>query len=494
MSSTLVRRLPLRLPEDDKHPYRTGAWQPVDAEYDAADLELLAGEVPKDLEGVYLRNTENPVFDAFERYHPFDGDGMLHSVHFHDGKADYRNRFVMTEGLQAELEAEACLFAGILEDPRQTRWSKHEGWGARRRMKDASSTDVTLHAGLALTTFYQCGDAYQQDPVTLEARGRASWGGEFPSDWGISAHPKADPATGELLYFSYSKQAPFLRYGVVDSGRRIVHAADIELPGPRLPHDMAFTENYAIFGDFPLFWEPALLEKGIHKATFFPDLPSRFGILPRRGSSDQLRWFSAAATYVLHFSNAYEDGDEIVVEGYPQSDPAPKRQPGDTPFSMLMRYIDLHALGTRRHRWRFNLRTGETREETVDDTISEFPTIDSRRAGRRHTHTYAMTSKPGWFLFDGILKTNVETGAQQSYRAPEGVYLSESPFAPRTGASGDDDDGYLLTLATDMNTSSGECQVFDARDVSAGPVARLRLPHRIPSGTHACWASATELS
>jgi carotenoid cleavage dioxygenase-like enzyme len=35
---------------------------------------------------VYLRNTENPLHPAIVRYHPFDGDGMIHTVSFRDGQ------------------------------------------------------------------------------------------------------------------------------------------------------------------------------------------------------------------------------------------------------------------------------------------------------------------------------------------------------------------------------------------------------------------------
>jgi len=36
--------------------------------------------------------------------------------------------------------------------------------------------------------------------------------------------------------------------------------------------------------------------------------------------------------------------------------------------------------------------------------------------------------------------------------------------------------------------------VFDAADISVGPIARLRLPERISSGTHACWAPSSALA
>src|ERR1700759_3809269 len=101
-----------RLPEDDDPPYRSGPWGPQKVERVADDLEVI-GELPADLDGVYLRNTENPVHPALERYHPFDGDAMIHMVGFRDGKAFYRNRFVRTDGLLAENEAGGPLWAGI---------------------------------------------------------------------------------------------------------------------------------------------------------------------------------------------------------------------------------------------------------------------------------------------------------------------------------------------------------------------------------------------
>ena len=154
-------------------------------------------------------------------------------------------------------------------------------------MKDASSTDVVVHAGRALTSFYQCGDLYAFDPCTLEQLGRETWNGAFPSDWGISAHQKPDPNTGEMLVFNYAKTAPFMHYGVVDADSELVHWVDVPLPGPRLPHDMAFTEHYAILNDCPLFWDAELLEQGAHVPRFRPDLPTRFAVIPRRGESSR---------------------------------------------------------------------------------------------------------------------------------------------------------------------------------------------------------------
>jgi carotenoid cleavage dioxygenase len=65
-------------------------------------------------------------------------------------------------------------------------------------------------------------------------------------------------------------------------------------------------------------------------------------------------------------------------------------------------------------------------------------------------------------------------------------------MAPRVGATGEDD-GYLVTLTTDMNADASYCVIFDAARVADGPVCKLQLPERISSGTHSTWAPGEQL-
>lgn len=483
MDVELVSRALTTLPVDDEHPYRTGPWRPQTAEWRADDLEV-TGEIPADLDGVYLRNTENPVHPALTLYHPFDGDGMIHVVGFRDGKAFYRNRFVRTEGFLAEQKARQSLWAGIAERPSLS--LREDGWGARTRMKDASSTDIVVHAGHALTSFWQCGDVYRLDPLTLDTLGTSPWA----PDWGVSAHTKVDEATGELLFFSYATEAPYLRYGVVGPDSRLKHLTDVPLPGPRLPHDMAFTENYAVLNDFPLFWDPELIARGKYASRFHPDLPSRFGVLPRLGT--EVRWFEADPTYVLHFTNAYEDGEEIVLDGFHQGCPEPEDPRGEGIHQRMFRFLAVERLQTRLHRWRLNLRTGQVKEERLSERFTEFGMINPGHGGRSYRYAYASTQQPGWFLMDGIVKHDLRTGSEERYAYGDGVFGSETAMAPRVGSAGEDD-GYLVTLTTDMNADRSECLVFDAARLTDGPVARVRLPERISSGTHSTWAPGSAL-
>lgn len=196
---TLVNTVAATVSEND-HPYMNGYWTPNYDEYDANDMEVI-GEIPTDIDGIYVRNTENPVHDAIGKYHPFDGDGMLHMMRISNGKAEYKNRFVRTRAFEAEAEAGEALWIGCMGKPDR---SKRPGWGAHSYLKDSSSTDVLVHAGKILSTFWQCGEGYRLDPQSLDTLGIEGW---TPID-GISAHPKVDLNTGELMFFNYSTHFP----------------------------------------------------------------------------------------------------------------------------------------------------------------------------------------------------------------------------------------------------------------------------------------------
>ena len=507
----ITREAPLKYSlEPSNHPYLSGPWTPVHEEVSVDELEVIEGEVPADIDGIYLRNTENPVHQPLGRHHPFDGDAMIHQVDIHGGKVSYRNRFVRTHCFEAEQIAGQSLWGGLM-DPKGT--SKRPGFGAHGGLKDTGSTDIIVHAGVAYATFYQCGEAWMVDPVTLENLGKAPWG---PLD-GVSAHPKVDEETGELMFFNYSVHAPYMHYGVVDRAGKLVHYVPIPLPGPRLPHDMAITKNWSILNDMPLFWDADALKKDIHAARMHDGVPTRFALIPRHGQPEDIRWFEASPTYVLHWTNAYEaknenGEDEVVLEGYFQDKPMPDPLEEFGRYAHMMAYVDEHSFQPRMHRWRFNLSTGETSEERLSDRIVEFGMINPAYSMKKSRYVWHTTSKPGWFLFNGFVKHDTETGEEQVFELPEGVYASESPIVPRKGAQsssssgceaqpkaepvgrqGREDHAYLVTFLIDENSGTSEFAILDARDVTKGPICRLALPHKISSGVHSTWVERAML-
>ncbi len=484
---TITREKPLvHTLEPSDHPYLSGPWTPVHEEVTVDELEVIEGEIPADIDGIYLRNTENPVHQPLGRHHPFDGDAMVHQVNISGGKASYRNRYVRTHCFDAEQNAGGALWGGLM-DPKGI--SKRPGYGAHEGLKDTGSTDIIVHAGTALATLYQCGEAWQIDPLTLANKGKASWG---PLD-GVSAHPKVDESTGELMFFNYSKYAPYMHYGVVDRSGALAHYVPIPLSGPRLPHDMAITRNYSILNDMPLYWDADLLKRDIHAARIHEGVPTRFALIPRHGQPEDIRWFEASPTYVLHWTNAYEDGDEVILEGYYQDKPMPDPIEEAGQYSHMMAYVDEHSFQSRLHRWRFNLKTGETMEERLSDRIVEFGMINPAYLMDKSRYVWSTTTRPGWFLFNGYCRHDTQTGEEQVFELPEGVYASESPMIPRKDASAEDD-GYLITFLIDENKGSSECAILDASDVSKGPICRIALPHKISSGVHATWVEHSQLA
>jgi len=468
------------------HPYLNGAWAPNYEEYDASEMDVI-GQIPADIDGIYVRNTENPVHQPIGLYHPFDGDGMLHMMRIKDGKAEYKNRFIRTKGFEAEAEAGEALWAGFIMPPAK---SKRPGCGIGSHMRDSSSTDVLVRNGKILSTFWQCGDGYVLDAESLDTLGIEDW---TPVE-GLSAHPKLDHKTGELMFFNYGDKVPYMHYGVVGADNELKHYIPIELSGTRLPHDMAISDNYSVLNDFPLFPNPIALSNGFFIPEFQKGMKSRFAVLPRYGSPEDVIWFEAEPTYVLHYTNCWEEGDELVLEGYRQKNPHPDGlEAMPDKYKLIGAGIDLHSLRPHLHRWRFNLKTGETHESRIcQEEHVEFGAINPDYYGREHRYVYSAHGEPGWFLFNGLVKHDLQTGQATKVMFGEGRFGSETPFIPRANATSEDD-GYLVSFVSDMELDRSECVIFDARRIEDGPVCQIILPHRICSGTHATWAQGSEL-
>jgi hypothetical protein len=60
------------------------------------------------------------------------------------------------------------------------------------------------------------------------------------------------------------------------------------------------------------------------------------------------------------------------------------------------------------------------------------------------------------FAFNGLVKHDLETGTEEVLDAPDGVFVSEAPMAPRDNSTAEDD-GYLLTFVSDVPNDRSEC-------------------------------------
>ena len=154
--------------------------------------------------------------------------------------------------------------------------------------------------------------------------------------------------------------------------------------------------------------------------------------------------------------------------------------------------LDISVLEARPHRWRFNLATGRTTEESLSERSMEFGMINGRYGGRRHRYSYNALAADGLFAFGGLVKHDIDSGAEETIAFDDGVYVSETVMAPRDGSQAEDD-GYLVTFSSDIVNDCSHCLVFDAAALADGPVAKITLPERICSGTHSTWAPLNDL-
>ncbi|TMB51915.1 MAG: carotenoid oxygenase family protein [Deltaproteobacteria bacterium] len=440
----------------------------------ARDLPVV-GRIPRELNGTYYRNGPNPAFPPLGRYHWFDGDGMIHAVTLDDGRASYRNRYVLSRGLREEQEAGRALYRGLLE------FQATEIPG----FKNTGNTNIVWHAG-KLLALVEAALPTRMMAGPLDTVGEYDFDGRLAGP--MTAHPKLDPETGEMLFFGYSPFPPYLTYHVAAADGALVRSEVIDVAWPSMMHDFAITKDHVIFILCPLVFSFERLAERGGAFSWEPERGTRLGIMPRRGGNADVRWFDTDPSYVFHPMNAYEDGDAIVLDvaRYGRLDfmsAAAVEEPG---------YRDANA--ARLHRWRIDLARGGVASTPLDDIVTEFPRVDERRLGRRHRFGYMAAREPelndgAQPLWTAVRKYDLERGGVTERRFGAGNGVGEPLFVPRTASAGEDD-GWVLVLVYDAARDTSDFWILDAQDVAGEPVARVTLPHRVPYGFHGNWVAA----
>jgi len=492
----------------------------VAEELTLASLEVV-GRLPQDFPaGVYVRNGPNPRFPpvtaagrfGLSAHHWFEGDAMLHAVEF-DGKggATYRNRYVRTKHLEQELAAGRRLFRPVMDVAPGAMLANAVCNAARTGgdfFKSVANTAVVPHAG-RLLCLYESSPPVQVDPHSLETIGPLRLEGPG-SDARVplrsfTAHPKLDPATGELVFFGYSVERPFCTVGVLDAGGELVASA---APGgfevSSLMHDFALTKHYVLLLDFALTQDPDRVGRG--EPIFEWEggrRPCRIGVLSRADLASEVRWFSVEPCYAFHVVNAYEEpAGHIVVRGM-------ACRTGDVlaltqnfgegwPDVVFKRGSAYH---NRLREWSLDLQSGQVQERELsgDEVWPEFPVVHPSFQGSQHRFAYSVdidverSNQAAGTLVGALLKWDFADGQVRvhAHRLEPGLAGGEGTFVPRPGASREDD-GWLLFFAYDERAGSSELRLLDCSSPEAfegPPCARIPLPCRVPFGFHGCFAA-----
>jgi carotenoid cleavage dioxygenase len=454
------------------NPFLQGNWKPVSEETTADNLKV-AGALPKELDGMFVRNGPNPQFPPIANYHLFEGDGMLHGVRIQGGKASYRNRYVRTEAYQREKKAGKAVYPSFLDKLDFKQLAELGGFPNR------ANTALVWH-DRKLLCLWEGGPPTEVKVPSLETVGLFTYDGKLKH--AFTAHPKVDPQTGEMLFFGYQPMKPFVQYGVADAKGAITHTTPIELPRGVMMHDFAITPKHALFLDFPETFSIERMLKGEPPFKWEPEHGARIGVLPRQGKGDAVRWFDVKPCFVFHILNAFEEGDTVELlasrmKEFPGELGFDPKTKGTTPTQILT------SAAPYMYRWRLDLKTGKTSEEQVDDVVNEFPRINETLTGRKTRYGYAARAGGEWF--DGLLKFDFEKRKTQVFAYAKGTSGGEPVFVPRPGGKGEDD-GWLLTFTHDAIEGKSELLLVNAATMQ--PDCRVAIPARVPHGFHGGWA------
>ncbi len=487
-------------PAGGTDPMIGGAYAPVQSESTVTALRV-TGTIPDWLDGRYVRNGPNPIGQVDPAtFHYFMGDGMVHGVRLRGGRAEwYRNRWVRSRDAAKALGEPAPSSAGV---------------------SVAANTTVIQHAGATLALVEAGGTCYALTDE-LETIGAFDFGGTMAG--GYTAHPKLDPATGELHAISYRFDRPGrVAYSVVDPRGRAVRQVDVPVAGSPLVHDMGLTQRHVVVLDLPIEFDlpramravgmpEAIVKRGAPVASrligrvpvsgrigdlaasrlrngdmpysWSPEHPSRLGVLPRDAPGSTVRWFEIAECFVFHVLGAYDETDAdgrvvaVVVDGVRY----------DRVFD-----DDGHGPGgstTRLTRWRLDLGTGLSSETVVDDRQQEFPRIDERRLGRPYRYGWSTGLVPDGtgLLDDRILRHDLVAGTTESHSLGDGIEVGELVFVP-AAPEAEEDDGVLMGFVHDRTTGADRLELLDAGTMAS--VAQVHLPARVPHGFHGNWLPA----
>jgi carotenoid cleavage dioxygenase-like enzyme len=459
---------------------------PIRMECDARDL-IVEGEIPADLCGTLYRNGPSQRFSPRGDYHLFAGDGMVHSFEIANGKVDYRNRWVRTNKWLLEDREGANVINPLNPfdcDPRYTDFVFTD--------KDGLANTAVLWHGDRLLALEEGHQPYEIDPTTLDSIGTWNYRGKLQT--AMTAHPKVDPKTGELVFFAYMATGPFasdVMVHKVDADGLLTESIHVPTPYSSMVHDFVITENYILLPIMPIVGSLERAMEGGAPFAWDPDKGVHIGILPRHGgTAEDIRWVEMDLCFVFHFMNGF-DRDGVITVDACQFAHAPlfPRADGE-PAGPSQAFLS---------RWTLDLNQENPRvvSERLEESESEFPQCDLRFLGQPYRH--------GWYTApDGELKSDLsendlvyntlghfdhETGKTDRYSCGEAM-VSEALFVPRA-ADAAEGEGYLLSVVTSFETRNSSLYIFDAQNLSQGPLAKAHLDHHMPVGFHGTWRSDT---
>lgn len=457
----------------EQDPRLLGWATPMFESIDVGSLHI-EGTWPAEVSGTLWRNGPSIHDRHGLRYrHWFDGDGMVQEFRISDGAVSHRARLIATPKLSQEDAAGKRLFPAFGTHP-------PDGLPVRKP-DDINSANISVleHHG-ELLALWEGGSASRIDRDTLAWQAFKVWGEGFEGV-PFTAHPKLDP-DGTLWAFGYATGSrPLLVLYQISISGDLIKASIVPVDPLGMVHDFVVTERHLVFLIPPLVVDPGTGSDFISSHVWRPDLGTR-ALVVSKADFEQRRWYQLPATFGFHHGNGWEEADGTIRFDQCLAQDA---QLVTHALRQIMRG-EMSRLVPQSYA-QINLRRDGTGEIVISDDAAEFPQISPKYVGLRNRYVYYLgmpTKASSWFRT--IAKRDTETGDTESFDYGPGKIPEEHLFVP-SGLEHKEDRGWLVGTFLDYERGVSGLRVFDARNLSDGPLATAWLPYPLPLGFHGCF-------
>eukprot|EP01023_Acetabularia_acetabulum_P002118 TRINITY_DN10817_c0_g1_i2.p1 TRINITY_DN10817_c0_g1~~TRINITY_DN10817_c0_g1_i2.p1 ORF type:complete len:624 (+),score=64.21 TRINITY_DN10817_c0_g1_i2:366-2237(+) len=473
---------------------------PVQNEVTASNLKVV-GQIPQDLQGVYIRNGPNPQHKPKGKYYWFEGDGMAHSCRIDQGNIHYSNRFIQTKQYSIEKQmgesvlmkwGDAFTKFGLLSLIADT-LRFVGGLPSRLGIGGEANTTLVYHQGRLYALQDQGCTPYL---LSVEQKGQINTIEQMniPKNWdvqGIECHCKVDPKTKQMYFMSqcYHKK-PYLKIGeMAHDGSDSVRWFSVNLEQPIYMHDFAITENYIVVVDHPL---PISMKKMI----FGSGIPlsevarkTRIGLISRK--SGKISWCELDTPgFMMHVANAFEtqDGNISVYSVVHRENPIKSIFNEESSIPSPSSFFGKYLINPNQKSAKFSF---------LLDSLCEFPTINLNYLGYQSRYTYLTwidnAQERDSVRPIGILKYDMfEDKLIGKIRFNQYIDGQEPLFVPKQNGK-NEDDGYLMMYVNDSSTQESRFVIYDAATMNQTAVAEVELPQRVPFGFHGVYLTDQEI-
>ena len=248
-------------------------------------------------------------------------------------------------------------------------------------------------------------------------------------------------------------------------------------------HSFAITERYVVLMEHPLVVNPLKLALSgrpfIENYRWEPERGTRFLVVDK-AAGELKAIHHAPACFVFHHVNAWEEGEDIVIDASVYDDAS----------IVSALYLDevLDARGSipGARLTRFRLGAGGVTSEAIGAETIELPRIAYKRCNTRpYRYVYGVSESGGSPIFDQLVKVDTASGEERIWREEE-THPGEPVFVGAPGAESEDE-GVALSVVLDARAGDSFLLVLDAESFEER--ARVRVPQYVPYGFHGAYFS-----